>query len=633
MTGPVCWAKAPPGWVECGAGAAEDDDACADALKDQIWSVTSLAIDTGLAVATAGTSKAATVPTKIAAKIKDIAKTLKKVKEFVDGVLKFESIKQYTSDVEGVVENLVAQNKLTPVDQTRITLTLASIADPIGILDIAAAYTYDTCDKIVSASDPAAIDDIVTLFAGGTFMSFNDENTPLLSWIPSAYTEWTMGLHKEEGLYSLRSKNGKYLSARDDNTVTLVDHVQDWEKFTKIVDDSDDKLFSWKTFHGTILTVTDTGSIKHFQDGGEKWSFSYSQTMPVYSFQSKSHGNFLSARDDGSVSSTWVAQGWESFRMVENFDGTISLLSFHDKYLSGSGKTLTLQPHNLQHEKWNLVSNGDGSVSLQQSVGDGLFLGIHQDGAYLTEDNGAWEKFMMGGTYQSSEHGTFLSSKVRYIRSHHGSYLRTKDDGNIDAVNHAQQWEKWEIVTNADGTVSLLGWHNKYLSAHTDGSFYVADAIDIWESFTEEFDDSGLVSFKTHHNTYLKIDPDGKVSQTGNKGDWEKFRYEVILGQEADASEQWSVIESGDEIGSFALRDKNGLYLSATGDTGKATLVPWNRGHEKFVVEFADTGETALYSVHKNQYLKFGKDFMLGFASNLDDWEKVVIFQYAYKDD
>jgi hypothetical protein len=77
--GPVCWASAPAGWVNCGMGAAKDSKTCGETIFGQINSVGNLALN----IATFGAGKAATIA-KDTAKVAELKKqfeTLKKLSE------------------------------------------------------------------------------------------------------------------------------------------------------------------------------------------------------------------------------------------------------------------------------------------------------------------------------------------------------------------------------------------------------------------------------------------------------------------------------------------------------------------------------------------------------------------------
>ena len=64
--GPVCWANAPKGWVNCGMGAAKDSKVCKDIIIGQITSVGEMALNIAGMVVTAGGSAAATGAPKAA---------------------------------------------------------------------------------------------------------------------------------------------------------------------------------------------------------------------------------------------------------------------------------------------------------------------------------------------------------------------------------------------------------------------------------------------------------------------------------------------------------------------------------------------------------------------------------------
>ena len=85
--GPVCWGYCPRGWVNCGAGCAQDSNECVMMLSDQISSPLMVAGNVALIAVTAGAATGATVganaakaaaKTATAAAIKIAAKTAAK---------------------------------------------------------------------------------------------------------------------------------------------------------------------------------------------------------------------------------------------------------------------------------------------------------------------------------------------------------------------------------------------------------------------------------------------------------------------------------------------------------------------------------------------------------------------------
>lgn len=83
--GPVCWAKPPNGWVDCGMGAAKDSEVCKDIIVGQITSVGEMALSIGSMVATFGGSAGATAAKGAAklGKINKIKNTMMKIKNMV----------------------------------------------------------------------------------------------------------------------------------------------------------------------------------------------------------------------------------------------------------------------------------------------------------------------------------------------------------------------------------------------------------------------------------------------------------------------------------------------------------------------------------------------------------------------
>ena len=75
--GPVCWSKAPSGFVDCGAGVASSTAACNTLIADQVLAVAIPVLDAALVAGTGGAAAVSTAPS--AGSAKRIAKVLKKV--------------------------------------------------------------------------------------------------------------------------------------------------------------------------------------------------------------------------------------------------------------------------------------------------------------------------------------------------------------------------------------------------------------------------------------------------------------------------------------------------------------------------------------------------------------------------
>lgn len=153
--GPVCWGKAPEGWVLCGMGAAKDKKTCTSKVATMITSVGSLA----LSIVTLGTSGGATNVAKAKnaskrlTKLKHMLASLKALYEKAKPALKLISTIKKAGGVAQKIQGW-SDEKPTAEDIVRISAEIASIvalADPTGltsgVADTVAAYTYPKCSK------------------------------------------------------------------------------------------------------------------------------------------------------------------------------------------------------------------------------------------------------------------------------------------------------------------------------------------------------------------------------------------------------------------------------------------------------------------------------------------------------
>jgi hypothetical protein len=152
--GPVCWAQIPKGWVNCGMGTAKDSATCAQIVFGQVYSVGNLAFN----IATFGGSGAAG---KAASSADDASKLAKLKKKFAELSEAFEKAKEGSEALQNAEMAFIAGNKgfkaytayktgetvVTEEDLIRMSAQIAAIADPSGVADVAAAYTYPKCSK------------------------------------------------------------------------------------------------------------------------------------------------------------------------------------------------------------------------------------------------------------------------------------------------------------------------------------------------------------------------------------------------------------------------------------------------------------------------------------------------------
>ena len=151
--GPVCWARKPAGWVDCGMGAAKDDATCAQIVFDQVSSVGQMAIFVGtLGTSSAGTAAAGGV--KSATRLARMKKDYEAMKKAWNAVKNTPAVRNAiqaaeTADVikQGYDISQEAEDATTEEDMARVAAMIAAVVDPTGVASTVAAYTYPTCSK------------------------------------------------------------------------------------------------------------------------------------------------------------------------------------------------------------------------------------------------------------------------------------------------------------------------------------------------------------------------------------------------------------------------------------------------------------------------------------------------------
>ncbi|MGH7868503.1 MAG: hypothetical protein ACREP9_12980, partial [Candidatus Dormibacteraceae bacterium] len=160
--GPVCWKKNPWGWVDCGMGAAKDDETCASITINQISSVGQLA----MSVATLGTSM---VATKAATATKSTGTFAQLKQQYDNLVAAYEAAKRsstpalqtalqtaenaYSKGSTVLQINTAANTALnifTEADIARLAAQIAQIVDPSGVAGTIAGFTHEKCSKYFS---------------------------------------------------------------------------------------------------------------------------------------------------------------------------------------------------------------------------------------------------------------------------------------------------------------------------------------------------------------------------------------------------------------------------------------------------------------------------------------------------
>lgn len=147
--GPVCWGKAPSGWVGCGMGAAKDSKTCGSAIFNQVYSVGNLAFTVatlGMSTAATGAEKAGESAEKLS-KLRKLYDQLKTAYESNKAAIQTALKAKKTGGVALTLDEFKSSDNVTAEDITRVSAQIAAIADPSGASDTVAAYTYPKCSK------------------------------------------------------------------------------------------------------------------------------------------------------------------------------------------------------------------------------------------------------------------------------------------------------------------------------------------------------------------------------------------------------------------------------------------------------------------------------------------------------
>ena len=148
--GPVCWKKPPPGWVDCGMGAAKDAATCARIVFDQVTAVGRLAFT----VATLGSSMVGGVGN--AGKLAQLKQSYTELKEAYDklkltnqAVAAGDTAAKFGSYTYAGIEVGININVATaaPEDIVRAAASILAVLDSTGVSATIGAYTYPKCSK------------------------------------------------------------------------------------------------------------------------------------------------------------------------------------------------------------------------------------------------------------------------------------------------------------------------------------------------------------------------------------------------------------------------------------------------------------------------------------------------------
>ena len=139
----------PPGWVNCGLGAAVDRSTCSTRIKDQVLSVFKAIAKIGGLIASGGTSAAAAEATEAANSATEAFEAFSDPTSVLADASDDEDVKTVQKMAEkakayGDALNDAVQSSNT-AQAKRAIEEAAGVVDPTGLADVAAAFTYPDC--------------------------------------------------------------------------------------------------------------------------------------------------------------------------------------------------------------------------------------------------------------------------------------------------------------------------------------------------------------------------------------------------------------------------------------------------------------------------------------------------------
>ena len=257
------------------------------------------------------------------------------------------------------------------------------------------------------------------------------------------------------------------------------------------------------------------------EDSGSTGSGSQTDAYPTVSIADGEY--YLKGVNTGKVvcadnygSNTLIANrdsyggDWEKLTLVNNSDGTVSLLSgANNQYVCMVyDDQCQLIPRSTSIDAWEkfyLVQVSDGQYALKSAV-NGLYVTVNENDSnnlYATASSAqAWELFNIyttsgnqvtsGSAGSSSSAAATLANGDYYLKgANTGKVICAENYGNDTLIgnrdSYGGDWEKLTLVNNSDGTVSLLsGANGKYVCMVYDDQCQLvarSTAIDAWEKF------------------------------------------------------------------------------------------------------------------------------------------------------
>lgn len=265
-----------------------------------------------------------------------------------------------------------------------------------------------------------------------------------------------------------------------------------------------------------------------------------------FSIKAVANNQYVSADNYGNdplLANRTSVQNWEKFKVVQNSDNTISLLSrANQKYVKvdlNNGAKLVASSSQIQGwEKFERVDLGNGTFGLR-SLANGLYVStdLNQSTPQLVANRnsvgGAWEAFIF--TQEEGNNNTTLWRSIQ--AGANSQYVSADNYGSSPLAANRQtvgDWELFRVIENRDGTISLLSKANyKYVQADGNNNSRLiasANSISQWEKFDRVSAGNAMIALRARQNNqYVTTDlnqttPNLFANRSSVGGAWETFK-------------------------------------------------------------------------------------------------------------
>ena len=312
--GPVCWGQCPATQpVNCGAGCAKSQAACAQNTTDQVMSVLEMVANVGLAVATAGGSTAATAGVKAGTTAAKVAtKTGTQFATRITRQQAVEVIRKQAKEAGKELSEAAVQTYADAVVQAGTTgefdPTVLAGLDPTGVASVVVAYAKPVCSAPTDAANPAATR-VGAVFQQANRASLSAAAPGAGATTAAAAAATAAAPAAGTRTVTLQGASGKFVAV-ERNGRAFADRAQagPWERF--VMQTNPDGTVSFKGAHGKYLFADLSGNVAAARDTvGTLEKFTPVQHRSGALLFRSANGRFLTAESDGRLTATRAMPG------------------------------------------------------------------------------------------------------------------------------------------------------------------------------------------------------------------------------------------------------------------------------------------------------------------------------------